>query len=287
MTVYADILFAINFSMDFISLYITGRLLSLRMITPRVCAAAAVGSLFSVLAIIYGDGGVIYFILCAVVSAIMCFIAYKNAGIARLATATLVLFCVGSALGGMMTAVYSLGEGYSVSDGAGMGDDGGGTFVLLLVAATAVSAVIVGCRALKRRVGVRTVNFEVTDGGRKKRLLALLDSGNLLCEPISGRPAIIIRADRLRGVIPAEIEALAYGAPNAAAMSTVSTDRIGRVRILPTRGAGGGTILFGYVPDEIRIRRGNGWHTVDAIIALSGERQDFGGCDAILPAILI
>jgi len=257
------------------------------MITPRVCAAAAVGSLFSVLAIIYGDGGVIYFILCAVVSAIMCFIAYKNAGIARLATATLVLFCVGSALGGMMTAVYSLGEGYSVSDGAGMGDDGGGTFVLLLVAATAVSAVIVGCRALKRRVGVRTVNFEVTDGGRKKRLLALLDSGNLLCEPISGRPAIIIRADRLRGVIPAEIEALAYGAPNAAAMSTVSTDRIGRVRILPTRGAGGGTILFGYVPDEIRIRRGNGWHTVDAIIALSGERQDFGGCDAILPAILI
>ncbi|HPU18433.1 MAG TPA: hypothetical protein PLZ27_07160, partial [Bacillota bacterium] len=71
------------------------------------------------------------------------------------------------------------------------------------------------------------------------------------------------------------------------AMSTVSTDRIGRVRILPTRGAGGGTILFGYVPDEIRIRRGNGWHTVDAIIALSGERQDFGGCDAILPAILI
>lgn len=287
MTVYADILFAVNFSMDFISLYITGRLLSLRMTTPRMCTSAATGSLFSVLAIIYGDGGVIYFIMCAIVSALMCFIAYKNAGFVRLATATLVLFCVGSALGGMMTAVYSLGEGYSVTDGADAGDDGGGTFILLLVAATAVSAVIVGCRVLRRWIGVRTVNLEITDGRRKKHLMALLDSGNLLCEPISGRPAIIVRADRLRGVIPAEIEALAYGAPDAAAMSSISSDRIGRVRILPMREAGGGTILFGYVPDEIRIRRGSRWHTVDAIIALSGERQDFGGCDAVLPAALI
>ena len=53
-TVYADILFVINFSMDFLILYITGRLLHEKNIPRKLIFAAAAGGVYSVLVLIFG-----------------------------------------------------------------------------------------------------------------------------------------------------------------------------------------------------------------------------------------
>jgi len=45
---YADVLFLINFSMDFLSLYAAGAFLSLRRSVGRMSAAAAIGAVYAV-----------------------------------------------------------------------------------------------------------------------------------------------------------------------------------------------------------------------------------------------
>ena len=46
--IYADVLFIINFSMDFLSLYIVGRLMHFKMEARRVIFGASVGALYGV-----------------------------------------------------------------------------------------------------------------------------------------------------------------------------------------------------------------------------------------------
>ena len=47
--IYADVLFIVNFSMDFLSLYIVGRLMHFLMDAKRVIFGATVGALYGVL----------------------------------------------------------------------------------------------------------------------------------------------------------------------------------------------------------------------------------------------
>ena len=52
MTVYADVLFAVNFCMDLLSLYGAGVILDRRKRSVRMLLAAAIGALYGVLEIV-------------------------------------------------------------------------------------------------------------------------------------------------------------------------------------------------------------------------------------------
>ena len=60
MTVYADVLFLVNFSLDYVSLYLTSRLMSLPTRTWRLCVGAAVGAVYAVCALFWQTPEAVY-----------------------------------------------------------------------------------------------------------------------------------------------------------------------------------------------------------------------------------
>ena len=73
-TVYIDLFFLINFSMDFLCFYLSSKLLSHRMSIKRVAAASAFGGVYACASLFWGIGGLWSFLLdicaCTVMSAI-------------------------------------------------------------------------------------------------------------------------------------------------------------------------------------------------------------------------
>ncbi len=277
MTVYADVLFLVNFSLDYVTLYITGRLMSLSSSLARTVAASGLGAAFAVSALIFDMRGAVYAFASAVVTVLMCICAFKRAGRLAYASAAILMFSVGSAIGGAVTAICSVGVGYR----DGIEADAMQDAAVFAVAAIASVLTAISARAAKSRrtVGKRRVTVAVR--GSSVTLDALTDSGSLLREPISARPVLVVRADALSGVVPdCVLGASKNPTPD---VTSIDSGELSRVRLIPVEGVTGRAILLGYRPDAVEIDG----RCTDCIIALKNEKNGFGGCDAILPSELI
>ena len=259
MTVYADILFLINFSMDFLSLCLTGRLTAHRLSRRRLMLAAAFGSLAGCTAMFLPLNG-IPFVLTGLLTALgVVRIAFGKAGSLRqLVRDTLILWGTGTLLGGILTSVLSLGN-------AVWQDGGNGSFApLVLLGFTAASAFL---RLAGHSSGKRSADVTVTAAGTSVSFAALCDSGCLLTEPISGMPVIVVSEAAL-GTL-AELLA--------------ADDTPLRLRMIPAEGIGGHRLLRGFVPDTVTV---NG-RTVSAVIACNPTGNDYGGFAGIVPSKIV
>ena len=281
-TVYADVLFVVNFSLDYVSLYITGRLMSLPLSTRRLCAAAAVGACYAVFALFFNPPELVYIAVNVLVSAIMCACAYDCGGTIRVLGAAVLLFAVGCALGGAMTAVYSLGAGYTDSLGAGAEPTGSG--VILFAAAAATAAVTLGGRIAKKRRGIASADVTITVGGKTATVTALADSGNLLRDPVSGRAALVLSVPEAARVLPPEAVALTGGEDIASEIENLPPEVRARVRLLPVSNVYGHGLLLGYRPDKVTVAVRGGGREYDCVLAVSTKSGGFGGFGAVLPA---
>ena len=270
--IYADTLFIVNFSMDFLSLFITGKLTHSSVRPIRLTISAVIGALYATLSVVF-DSGDIYsrvmwfaaFIFCALT---MCRISY-SLGPKRLLP---VFLAVNLGLGGLMSILFGAARRSGLvtdrSDGASPL-----MFLLFMLISGAVSLLYGRLRVFggKRR----EVSSRITLLGETAEARLLCDSGNLLCDPISSKPVIIL-APRIFGErLPVELRA---GETDVGALSG---SLCAKLRLIPAQGVTGSRLLVGIVPDEVLVD-GN---EVDAIIALADGSYD--GCDGIIPEELI
>ena len=68
MTLYADVLFAINFSMDFLSLYLTSVILHKKIYKSRIIISALLGGLYGVVEMLISIDKVISVLISVFVS---------------------------------------------------------------------------------------------------------------------------------------------------------------------------------------------------------------------------
>jgi len=263
MTVYADILFLINFSMDFLSLCLTGRLTSHRLSRRRLMLAAAFGSLAGCAAmLLLPEKGSVPFVLAGLLTALAVVrIAFGKArSLRQLGRDALILWGTGTLLGGILTSVLSLGNAVRVWE-----DGGRNSFVpAVLLCFTAASAFL---RFAGHSGGRHSAEVTVKAVGTSVSFGALCDSGCLLTEPISGMPVILASEAAL----------------GALGRMLTSEEPLLRLRMIPAEGVCGRRLLRGFVPEEVTV---NG-RAVSAVVACVPDGGNYGGYDGIVPAKLV
>ena len=265
---YADILFLIDFSMDYLSLYAAARLLSLRTSIWRTVIAAALGGLYGIAAVLFGLDG-LPGTLCAVgVSVLLSLIAFgKSGGRRDLMRASVTVWGCGALLGGVMTAFSSL-FGTAIVQGGGD----------ILCAGAAVFFAFV--RFSKRKFARGTAEIKLTRGERVWQGSALIDSGNLLTDPIGGYAVILLRVKEARELLGEDADTLYKG--------DISKIGVG-VRAVPMRTADGTRLLYGFLCRDVGICRGHRRQMRTAVVCVdhAAAESGYGGCAALLPASLV
>lgn len=278
---YGDVLFFVNFTMDYLTLFVTAKMLHRRLRPLRLAAAAALGAAYGVAACFMGGPVLFAVAVNLAVSLLMCYIAFSE----RLLPCLSLFYGSGCLLGGAMTALYSLMG--SVLGTKTVFVDGGYQTVakdiplgwMAVVAVTVGTVAILSGRNKRKNGHARPVSVGITVGTRTKTVAGLCDSGNLLTDPIGGRPVIVIHTEALLPLLPAPLRPLlATGDP--ACLSSLPPEEARRVRLIPADGIGGGTVLLGYRPDGITV---DGIEK-EALLALYHSR--FDGAEALVPAVL-
>ena len=121
----------------------------------------------------------------------------------------------------------------------------------------------------------KNVNIIVCLNGEFEKISALVDSGCFLCDPLDGKPVIIVKT----GLIGFTKGLVEFGASENEEIKR-------RVRIIPVKTLGEERILMGLRTDYIEIE-GRKQRYDNIVIALDNEEGSFGGYAAIAPLSLI
>lgn len=288
-TVYGDILLLINFSMDFLSLYLSAKLLHLRIRTLPMILAAGVGALYALLSLFLHTGNLAITLLNIAVSCVMVAVAFLPRRLGAFCKSAAVFYGISFLLGGCMTALYNLCNSFLFSDRIhAFGNTTSletelsfGWFVLL-AAASAVISLLFG-RLFSRSAAKKTRDVQISLAGRTVGLTLLCDSGNLLCDPISGTPVLICAFHAVEPVLYYQLRAF-FADPIPDRIALLKRDAARRVRVIPMRGVGDSGMLFAFRPDRLLV----GGEAVEALVAVDTAhgRGEFGGTDGLIPAVL-
>ena len=278
--VYADLLFLVNFSMDFLCAYLTASLLRRRAVPWRLLTASALGGVYAVAALFLTVSKPAAFALDMIVCLLMCAILFGARGVPlRFFVVACALFVgVSMAMGGMMTALFNLlnRAGLPLEEmGSESEEDGLSTWLFALLAGISTLAGLRGSRLLRRSASRRFARLAVTVDGKTVELQALVDSGNLCRDPISGRPVIFIDPDRARMLV---------GEKGDGGMSP-SVAR--RFRLIPIETVGGRRMQAAYLPDRVTLSDAGGTREITALFAPAETLAGAGVYQAIVSAELV
>ena len=284
-TVYVDLFFLINFSMDFLCFFLSGKLLARKISLVRILIASALGGIYANVSLLLSLGGILGVVIDVAVCILMCLIAFwKNGGVIK---NTLVYIATSMVLGGFMTAIFQLLDKADLPFDA-VDSDGISAWTIAILAVVSALICVFAGRFFRRRITKKTTPLTIHINEKKKTVLAFCDSGNLLRDPISGKPCIIADAEALRGTLPDTIIDLSLDECNIS--NVTDTDVLRRIRLVPTKTATGRGMLVCMRVDKLVIGEGKDTHDADALLGLCNISElgaAHGGCLALIPTELL
>ena len=284
-TVYVDLLFLINFSMDFLCFFLSSKLLGKKLSVWRAGIASILGGIYASAVLFWSVGRIAALGVDLAACAVICAVAFYERGRAKsLPFYILVYFAISMALGGFMTALFNLLNKAELPLEQGA-SDGLSVWVFAVLAAASGVITLLGGRLLGRRAVQKNANIVISYAGKSVRLRGMSDSGNLLREPISGRVCIFVDMMSLKPILPPRVYDAAKK-KDAGAVGRLSPEDAARIRVVPIRTAGGEGMLLALRADRVAIDCGKGETEIDALIAISDIASSADGNEALIPAEL-
>ncbi len=281
-SVYADLYFLINTAMDLLCLMITASLLHVRVKRWRAIIAASLGGAYSVAALLLGGGGVLGFFSDCAVGILMCAITFatRRLTFARLLKCTVVQFFTSMLLGGIMTGLYALLNRLELPFEALEGD-GLSVWLFALLSAAAGFATVTGGRFFGFAKRTKHVHVEATLLGKPLCFDAMVDTGNLLRDPISGRGVIVVKKELILPLLPPSLLLAVEADRPDAWLSDPAYVRY--VRLIPAQTATGRAWLPALLPQALSVTEGRMTYIADYLIAPAELGDRAAGLDAVIP----
>ncbi len=258
-TVYADSLIALNAALDYLLLLAAGKLCALPLRRWRLGLGALWGGVYALLALLFPSffGLVTVKLLSGALSVLLAYGCQRQT-----MRAVAAFYAVSAALAGLIYAVSRLsgqaadGVPYPVS-----------LRTLLLAFALGYAVLTLAFRHWGRRAERRIEAVTLWLGARQVRLSALVDTGNELIDPVTGRGALVAEAEALAPLLddPAPLRA----PEPLEALEGLRRQGLA-CRLLPCRAVTGGTgLLLCFVPTRIEVA---GRRRDDLLVAVSPQR---------------
>lgn len=248
--IYGDLYFAVNFTMDTLALYLTAKLLHLPPIRWRLAIGGAIGALYSVASLILPDGNLLASATVLLMPCLICLTAFGWQNVSAFLREVASFWATSLLLGGAMTAVcYGIGiwGQKQVSIGGRVEPIMGDLPFWRLLLFVLLAGALISLFLKRRKPVVKMVKVTVEDASSAD-IQALVDSGDLLTEPLSGLPVILVDQSKATEFLPEELRFLASPSGQHTPQATSL-----RLRLIPCTTASGEGILYGFIPKRVLV----------------------------------
>ena len=285
--VYADILFLINFSMDYLCLYICARILHRRFRLVKMVAAAAFGGIYSIVSLFLPFSPFWALLADGIVCIAICAIAFAERGQGRYSFFVTAFLFIGISMmtGGCMTAIFNLLNKLDLPLEL-ISSDKLSTYVFAVLALIGGIISLKSGQIISRRGAVGECKLFVRFCGEDFVFSGFSDSGNLVREPISGRPVIFLDRSVFEKKLSLDfLDSYANGK-----FDTSFPCR--KLSLVSFHTAAGGSIAVAAFPDSLRIEFEGGKGKIrtvypDALICPVTLGKSSQGYNAVIPSEIV
>ena len=226
MTVYIDEVFLLNGMIDYLLLLSAAKLTGEPLRRVRMALSALLGGIYAAAVFLPGWGFLGRPLCKLAVAVTMTLLAFGSSK--RLLRVSLAFLGVSAAFGGGVLALQLLSGSGTVLD----------LKTTLLSAAVCYLLMTLFFRRTVHHAGRELAVAELTLSGRKCRLTALVDTGNTLTDPHTGRPVMVAEGERLAPLFPPGKGLTAAQLQDPVGTMESRQEGKGRWRLLPYRAVG-------------------------------------------------
>ena len=207
MTIYIDIIIVENLIMNYIILYATGLILKSKKSYLRMFLASLIGAIYATLEYILKVNIYSNIILKTILSIIIVYVAFYPQNIKKMCKQLLLFYVTTFTFGGIATYLIYVLKPQNIIIKNGMYV---GTYVLKVIFIGAIVGTIILAAAFKMAKNKLTkkdmlCKVKIRLNGKEETVEAMVDTGNMLKEPITGTPVVVVERNSLYELLPKEI----------------------------------------------------------------------------------
>ena len=285
--VYVDLLFLINFSMDYLCLYVCAKILHRRIKISRILPASVLGGVYSVASLFIQASPPLALAIDVGVCMLLCAVVFAEQGRTASSTLLCTFLFVGISMmtGGCMTAIFNLLNRLKIPLDS-IEEDGISTYLFAILAAISGLITLKSGKLISKRASVTECTVTLTVEGKRLALKALSDSGNLVKDPLTGKPVVLIDRDTLASVCDVAVFDRYAKGEQAGVKSALS------LRLIPIATASGRSVLVAAKAENLTAeaidKRGRQYSfELDALFAPADLQNHANGYKAIIPAEIL
>ncbi len=207
MTIYIDVILVENLMMNYIILLATGIVAKVKIKQFRLVLASLIGAIYTIISYMKILNLQFSFVFKIILSIIIVYAAYNPQRMSKMWKILLIFYLVSFVFGGVAFSLIYIVKPQEVLMKNGMFL---GTYPLKTIMLGAVIAfliIIATFKIVKNKISKKDViyDIEVMINDKKIKARALIDTGNMLKEPITNTPVIVIEKALLYECLPKEI----------------------------------------------------------------------------------
>lgn len=207
MTVYIDILFLENFILNFIILYATGLISKHKIKFIKIALGSIVGAVYVIITYLIENKVYLNILFKLILSIVIVYIAFTPKTIKEMLKMIVLFYLTSFVFGGAaLGVIYMINSGkISIQNGIIIG-----SYTLRTIFIGAIIAFLVTILAfkfVKTKISKKDLlcNITIKINGKEIKTKAMIDTGNMLKEPITNIPVVVVEHTLLKEIIPKEI----------------------------------------------------------------------------------
>ena len=204
MTIYIDIVLIENLVMNYIILLATGMIIKTRIKHLRLCAGSLIGAIYTVMTYVITIKMYSNFFFKILLSVIMIYVAFNPQNVKNMCKTLVVFYLTSFVFGGAAFALIYIikPQDILIKNGRFLGTYPLKTIILSTIVAFLI--IIVTFKIVKSKITKKDIykNIKIEIDEKSINLKAMIDTGNMLKDPITGSPVIIVEKSILYNILP-------------------------------------------------------------------------------------
>ncbi len=278
-TLYIDVYFLINFTVDLLSLYFAARFSKIPTTIKRLIIASFLGALCAVGIVFLPENTLLKFVAAAVGLLLIGFIAPKKITLRRKIKYIFAFLIFEALVGGAVTFIWGLLDRY-ISDFFNGFEGGAVNRKMLFLSLIVLLSIGVFKMLVSLFTNVETeesVDLEIRFLNKTAIVSAFVDSGNLAVDPMDMTPVLLIKKEIAEGILPVNIDQICD-------IDSLDRQIKKRIRLIPISRGGETHVLVGVKVDSVKIIKGDFAEEIAVTLAIDKEGGTYGGYKALMPS---
>lgn len=259
MTIYIDIIIVENLIMNYIIIYATGLISKSKISHLRIFFASTIGAIYAITEYISKLNIYSNMLVKIVLSVIIVFVAFYPQDIKKMCKQLVLFYLTTFTFGGVATYLIYVLKPQDIIIKNGMYV---GTYVLKIIFIGAIVGtiiLIIAFKFAKNKITRKDMicKIKIKLNGKEVVLDTMVDTGNMLKEPLTGNSVVIVEKTSLYDLIPKEIlnntESI-LGGDFKEIPEKIKNEYISRLKIIPFSSLGKQNgMLIGIKPEKLEV----------------------------------